>query len=156
MQVEIQHLEEKKVAAFRLIGPWQETAPQGFARLSEWVERYHLAGDWLALYYDNPEIIPPEKLRIDTGISVPDDFVLPQGSDGIELRSIPGGTYGVAKVTVSDGDFSTPWMAFFDEWLPNSGYQRAEGPCFDHYLNDGAQSGIWEFLICVPLVERNL
>lgn len=59
MQVEIKHLEAKNVAAFRLVGPWQDTAPQGFARLSEWVERHQLAGDWLAIYYDNPEIVPP-------------------------------------------------------------------------------------------------
>lgn len=156
MQVEIHRLEAKQVAAFRLVGPWHETAPQGFARLSEWVDRHQLAGDWLAIYYDNPGVVPPEKLRIDTGISVPQGFVLPGESEGVELRTLPGGTYGVAKVVVSDGDFSTPWLEFFDDWLPDSGYQRAEGPCFDHYLNDGSQSGIWEFLICVPLAKCSL
>lgn len=154
MQVEIRRLEPRKVAAFRLVGPWQETAPQGFARLTEWVNRHQLSGDWLALYYDNPERVPAEQLRIDTGISVADDFVLPESSDGVELRTIPAGLYGIAHVTVTDGDFSTPWLAFYDEWLPSSGYQRAEGLCFDHYLNDGSQSGVWEFLICVPLMKQ--
>lgn len=81
--------------------------------------------------------------------------MLPAGSEGLELRTVPGGTYGVAKVTVSDGDFATPWLAFYDEWLPASDYQRAEGLCFDHYLNDGSKTGIWEFLICVPLIKRS-
>ncbi|MEN5015015.1 DNA gyrase inhibitor SbmC [Erwinia sp. Eh17-17] len=154
MQVEIRHLEARQVAAVRLTGPWHETAPQGFALLSAWVDRHQLTGDWMALYYDNPEVVPPEQLRIDTAISVPDDFILPADSEGMALRPVPGGTYGVAQVTVTDGDFSTPWLAFFDQWLPTSGYRRAAGLCFDHYLNDGTESGIWTFLICVPL-EKN-
>ncbi|MTD26373.1 DNA gyrase inhibitor SbmC [Erwinia sorbitola] len=154
MQVEISTLEARQVAAVRLVGPWHETAPRGFARLGEWVCQHQLNGDWLALYYDNPDIVPAEQLRIDTGTTVPSGFVLPPESDDIELRAVPGGTYGVAKVTVSDGNFAKPWLEFYDEWLPTSGYQRAEGLCFDRYLNDGSQSGIWEFCICVPLIKK--
>lgn len=154
MHVDICVLPAHRVAAVRLEGPWQETAPEGFAQLGEWVNRHGISGDWLALYYDNPEIVPAEKLRIDTGITVPQDFVLPADSHAVALQTVPGGTYGVARVTVSDGDFSAPWLAFFDRWLPESGYQRAEGPCYDHYLNDGSVSGVWEFLICVPLIKR--
>ncbi|WP_413652063.1 hypothetical protein [Pantoea sp. B65] len=35
----------------------------------------------------------------------------------------------------------------------SSDYQKADAPCFDRYLNNGAASGIWEFEICVPVIK---
>lgn len=153
MRVEIQQLPAGQIAAFSLRGPWNVTVPQGFALLTDWVSRNRLKGEWLAVYHDNPQEVPAERLRVDTGIGVPAGFTLPQDSEGVTLKAIPSARYAVAQVKVSDGDFARPWNEFFDDWLPASGYRRASGPCFDRYLNDGSQSGVWDMLICIP-VER--
>ncbi|MEJ4044782.1 GyrI-like domain-containing protein [Erwinia sp. SLM-02] len=154
MRVEIQHLPASQMAGYRLEGPWEMTVPQGFSRLSEWVNRNRLKGEWLAVYHGNPQQMPADHLEVDTGISVPPEFILPLDSEGVSLRSIPAACYAVAQVQVSDGNFTRPWCEFFDEWLPGSGYQRADGPCFDRYLTDGSQTGTWDFLICIPVEKR--
>lgn len=75
MKPEIVELPARTIAGYRLVGPWQDTAPVGFARLSQWTRENNLhSGDWLAVYYDNPDVVAEEALRIDTAISVPDDF----------------------------------------------------------------------------------
>lgn len=151
MRVEIQQLPAGQLAGYRLEGPWEKTVPQGFSRLSEWVSRNPLKGEWLAVYYGDPQQIPADRLVVDTGISVPSDFILPLDSEDVQLRPIPAACYAVAQVQVSEGDFARPWREFFDGWLPGSGYQRAEGPCFERYLNDGSQTGVWDLLICVAV-----
>ena len=63
MDVQIINREPQLVAYIRVIGPYNETMPDGFNRLMAWAEpRNLLAGDWLALYWDNPEITPPSDL----------------------------------------------------------------------------------------------
>ncbi len=151
MRVEIQQLPASQLAGFRLEGPWELTVPQGFSRLSEWVQRNGLKGEWLAVYHGNPQQMPAERLQVDTGISVPSGFTLPPDSKGVQIRTIPAGCYAVSQVQVSDGDFAKPWREFADEWLPGSGYQRADGPSYDRYLNNGSQTGTWDYLICVAV-----
>lgn len=153
MRVEIQQLPASQIAAFHLQGAWKLTVPRGFARLGEWASRHRIYGEWLAVYYGIPEQVPPEQLEADTGISVPVGFVVPQDSEGVSLKTIPGGLYAVAQVQVTDGDFMRPWQDFFEGWLPGSGYLRGEGPSFERYLNDGTQSGVWDFLICIPVTK---
>jgi DNA gyrase inhibitor GyrI len=36
--------------------------------------------EWVAVYYDNPDEVPAEKLRCDTAVTVPDDFVIPENN----------------------------------------------------------------------------
>lgn len=78
--------------------------------------------------------------------------MLPENSEGVDIRTLPGGTFAVVRVQVSDGDFARPWLAFF-RWLESSGYRKADAPCFDRYLNDGSASGVWDFEICVPVIK---
>lgn len=151
MKVDIQQRSTCQIAGYHLIGPWEKTAPEGFGKLVNWTAKHQLMGPWMAVYHGNPREVPPEQLEIETVIGVPADFELPDEADGVVLSEIPGGTYAMTLVHVSDGDFGKPWLAFFDEWLPSSGYSVAEGPCFDHYLNDGSESGKWEIEMYMPV-----
>ncbi len=40
------------------------------------------AQEWVAVYYDNPDRVPAEKLRCDTVVTVADDFVIPPTAKG--------------------------------------------------------------------------
>lgn len=151
MNVEIQQREASKIAGFHLVGPWEVTAPEGFAKLVAWTTKHQLIGPWMAVYHGNPQVVPAQQLEIQTVIGVPTDFELPQESEGVSLDELAAGTYARALVHVSDGDFAKPWIALFSEWLPDSGYMLAEGPCFDNYLNDGSQSGEWDIELYLPV-----
>jgi DNA gyrase inhibitor len=155
MNVEIVEREESKTAGFHLVGPWEVTAPEGFDKLVAWTSKHNVMGPWMGVYHGNPRAVPAEELRIETVIGVPTDFELPEGSEGARLSIIPAGTYAMNLVHVNDGDFTKPWYQFFDEWLPDSGYVMAEGPCFDHYLNDGSQSGEWDIELYIPVSKAD-
>jgi DNA gyrase inhibitor len=152
MDVQIITRDAQQVAYIRVSGPYDETMPDGFNRLMAWAEpRQLLAGDWLALYWNNPEITPPQDLRADVALSVP---VGTEVSGEVQLQTVPQGLYACYRCRVENDDFATPWNALFRDWLPQSGYQPAAGPCFEQYLNNGRQDGYWDLLIHTPVQPR--
>ena len=154
MNVEIQQREASKIAGYHLVGPFEQTAPEGFDKLSAWIDKHQLMGPWMSVYHGNPREVPDDELEIDTVIGVPTDFELPDDSEGVLISEIPAGTYAMVRVHITDGDFTKPWYQFYDEWLPNSGHVPADGPAFDHYLNDGSESGEWDIELYIP-VDKN-
>ncbi|WP_058911308.1 DNA gyrase inhibitor SbmC [Entomohabitans teleogrylli] len=155
MNYQIQSWPGRTVAGFHMVGPWETTVCQGFDQLALWVKSNNIhSGEWLAVYYDNPEITPPEKLRCDTVISVPEDFVIPDNSEGVILTQIEGGLYAVAHARVDDNNFAAPWMDFFSALMQDEKYTFSPKPTFDHYLNDGSESGVWEFDMYIAVQEK--
>ncbi|MBW7983450.1 DNA gyrase inhibitor SbmC [Enterobacillus tribolii] len=152
MELKIETRAARTFAGIRKVGPLDKTVYEGFNELMAWVERHNVTcGEWIAVYYDNPHDVPPEKMRVDTVLTVADDFVLPPGSEGLRIDTLEGGLYAVARAHITDGDFGKPWAAFFNELLPGSGYVPSGGSYYEEYLNDGSESGIWDFDMCVPV-----
>lgn len=113
MNYSVTTLGKKTIAGFHLVGPWDQTVKQGFEQLMMWVENHQVpAREWLAVYYDNPEDVPAEKLRCATVVAVDEDYVIPANSEGVILAAIAGGDYACARARVVDYDFATPWMQF--------------------------------------------
>lgn len=61
--------------------------------------------------------------------------------------------YAVAHFEIRIDQFGDEWKAVFGGWLPESGYQPADGPCFEHCLNDPSEhpQGLAIVDICVPV-----
>lgn len=155
MQYTIEQVNTRTVAGFHMVGPWEETVKQGFEQLMMWVDGQSIpAQDWLAVYFDNPDEVPPEKLRCNTVVSVADDFTLPANSEGVILTHIDGGDYAVANARVLNHDFSTPWLQFFEALMKDSHYHIAPKPCFERYLNNGNQDGYWDIQMYVAVARR--
>lgn len=139
MQVEITDMPALRIASVRHIGPYNQIV-KAFERLGQ------LAGPgglfaapgaaMVALYYDDPDSVPPDQLRSDAGLTVPPDIALPPGLD--EQR-LPAGRY--AK-TIHKGSYEKlcdTWARFFGEWLPASGHRLGAGPSFELYRNTPAE-----------------
>ncbi len=88
----------------------------------------------IGIYYDDPQSIAKDKLRSMACISQ-QDTVLVDG-DGLERTSIPKGKYATLVFKGSYAELEKPYNWFFGEWLPNSGYEAADFPPFEEYLND--------------------
>lgn len=92
MDYSIKQQKKRKIAGFHLVGPWEQTVKQGFEQLVMWVDGRHIEPlEWVAVYYDNPDEVPAEKLRCDTAVTVPDDFVIPENSEGVMMTEIAVG-----------------------------------------------------------------
>ena len=131
MNYEIKQEDKRTVAGFHLVGPWEQTVKKGFEQLMMWVDSKNIVPkEWVAVYYDNPDETPAEKLRCDTVVTVP-----------------------VARV-VGD-DFAKPWYQFFNSLLQDSAYEMLPKPCFEVYLNNGAEDGYWDIEMYVAVQPKH-
>lgn len=155
MVYEIGQVEKRRIAGFHMVGPWEQTVKQGFEQLMTWVEGQQIVPlEWIAVYYDNPDVVPADKLRCDTVVSVPQDFAIPENSEGVILTELAGGEYAVAAARVENHDFATPWYQFFNALLQDETYQISAQPCFEIYMNNGMEDGYWDIEMYVPVQAK--
>ncbi len=156
MNAEVREMPEYNVAYVRKLGPYgKETCEQAFGELMQWAgPRGHLnSGQMLGVYWDNPDITPAEKCRVDACISVPLGTV-PEGQIGIQ--TINGGPYAVCHFEIKSDSFQQSWEDAF-AWLVNSGYECHDKPCYELYHSNAADhpEGKWIFDICIPLKRKD-
>jgi len=155
--VEVKDMPELHVAYIRHIGHYKgdsELFGRLFEKLMKWVGPRGLLRfpetSMLALYYDDMEITDEDKLRMDVCITVPEDTVV----DGeIGKAMVHGGKYAVAHFELAADEYEDAWNAVFGGWLPESGYQPDDGPCYELYYNnpDEHPEGKHIVDICVPV-----
>ena len=155
MEYEIKQVEKRMIAGFHMVGPWEQTVKQGFEQLMKWVDGKQIVPlEWIAVYYDNPDVVPAEKLRCDTVVSVPEGFEIPENSEGVILTELAGGDYAVAVARVENHDFATPWYQFFERLLQDTTYTIAANPCLVVYMNNGMEDGYWDIEMYVPVQTK--
>ena len=156
-EVEVKDLPDLHVAYVRHVGPYAGDAAlfkQLFGRLFTWAGPRGLIRfpetRLLSVYHDSPETTDEGKRRLDVCMTVPPGTPV----DGeIGKRTIPAGKYAVARFEIAPDQYRDAWNAVFAGWLPESGYQPSDGPCFEMYLNDPEQhpEGKHVVEICVPV-----
>jgi AraC family transcriptional regulator len=75
-------------------------------------------------------------------------------ADGeVGRNRLPGGKYAVARFEITPDLYGAVWDAVMGGWLPESGYQPDERPCYEIYRNDPKQhpEGKHVVDICVPV-----
>ena len=155
-QVEVREEPTFTLAYLRHTGPYQgdsELFGRLFGKLAQWAGPRGLLGPdakLITVYHDNPDLTQADKLRISVGVSVPEDTPV----DG-EIGKMPilGGTYAFARFELAADEFGDAWDAVFSGWLPESGYQPADGLCYEHCHNDPEQhpEHKMDVSICVPV-----
>ena len=141
--VEIKDMPELNVAYIRHIGPYkgdQELFGRLFNKLMSWAGPRGLLRfpetKLMTIYHDNPDITDESRLRTDACITVPEDT---QVEGEIGKVKIPAGKYAVAHFEITPDQYQDAWNAVYGGWLPESGYQPEDGPCYEVYLNDPKQ-----------------
>lgn len=155
-QVEVREVPAFTLAYVRHTGPYagdSELFGRLFARIMQWAGPRGLLGPEtrvVSVYHDNPGLTEPDKLRVSVGVSVPDDTAT-EGEIGTMV--IPGGTWAVAGFELADDEYAAAWDAVFSGWLPDSGYQPADGVCYEQFHNDPDQHPEHKCVvsICVPV-----
>ena len=138
--VEVKELSDMTVAYVRHVGPYKgdsELFGRLFGQLYTWAGPRGLMGrpgsKLMSVYHDSPEITDESKLRLSICMTVPEDTPV----DGeIGKMIINSGTYAVGHFTINVDQYEDAWNALMGAWLPESGYQPADGLCFEDYLND--------------------
>ena len=152
-KVEVKELPELTVAYARHVGAFRGIG-EAFARLGRWAGPrglYAAPGALsLAVYHDSPETTEESKLRSSACVSVPKGTEV---SGDINLMTLPGGKYAVARFEIRPDEFGRAWDAFMGEWFPSSGWQPDDRPCYEVYVSDPDKHPEGKFVvdICEPV-----
>lgn len=142
MKVKVKDVPKMTVAYVRHIGPYKGDSKlfeSLFGKLAKWAGPRGLmtkAPKFLSVYYDDPKVTEDEKLRVDVCLVVPEDTKV-EGEVG--KMTLEKGKYAVAHFELRPDEYEKAWNQIYGEWLPKSGYQPDDRPCFELYLNDPKQ-----------------
>jgi len=152
MDASIEDRKPIRVVFMRHVGPYHEVG-NTWQKLMGWAASRGMFGAMsrpIGICHDDPEITPPDKLRYDACIGVPDKFE-PEGEIGVQ--EIAGGPY--AK-TVHKGPYERigqTYAALMGQWIPAQNREPANAPCLEVYLNNPQQTPPEELMteVFVPL-----
>lgn len=157
IQVDVKDMPELHVAYVRHIGPYKgnsELFAGLFGKLCGWAGPRGLLRpnetQSLSVYYDNPGLTDESKLRLDVCVTVPEDTPV-EGEIG--KMTVPGGKFAVTRFEVLPHEYEEAWNMVVGGWLPESGYQMADLPCYELYHNNPQEHPEGKCIvdICIPV-----
>ena len=150
--VEIREMPDHTFAGMYHKGAYHEIA-QTFEKLGEklgkakaWPSVKGMAG----IYYDDPDNVAEADLRSMAAAVVGSDFAPP---DDVDVLNVPGGKTAVLRFKGPYTGFQAAYHYLFGEWVPASGLEVRNEPCYELYLNSPMDTAPEELLtdICLPL-----
>jgi len=137
---EIKELEEKNVACVSFVGNYMGNAKvfkDLFEKLCEWAGPKNLLGKdtvFISAYYDDPNITPPEELKLDVCMTLKDDAEV-EGE--IKKKTLPGGKYVVMRAELSSVEEYGPAWSKIVEWLKENKLEiDLSRASYEIYLNN--------------------
>ncbi|RZL94591.1 MAG: AraC family transcriptional regulator [Variovorax sp.] len=154
MKVELKTLPDVRVAYMRHVGPYGESGiPRTWQRFAAWCDARGLMQPRRPMYgvaHDNADVTPPERCRYDACVEVGAEF-RPEGEIGVQ--TLRGGRYACVGFTGRPDQIHTAWTRLCD-WLPDSGWQAADGAPVEIYGTDFAmdeKTGAFSCTLCMPV-----
>jgi AraC family transcriptional regulator len=139
MNVAIKHLKPLRVAFVRHVGPYNEVGKTWEQFMTFLGKEGWLGGDTqcIGICHDDPAVTPPGRLRYDACINV--DIHFQPGGD-VGVREIGGGDYAVTTHFGPYQNLGASYAKLLGQWLPRSGRDLGNAPCFEVYLNSPESS----------------
>jgi len=138
--VEVKEMPEMTLAYVRYVGPYKgdgKLFEELFGKLFRWAWPRDLLRfpdtRTIVIYHDNPEITDEAKLRVSVSVTVPPETEV---SGEIGKMVIPAGKYALARFELAVDEYQEAWDWVYRTWLPESGYQPDDHPCYEMYHND--------------------
>ena len=105
---------------------------------------------FIGISFDNPDVTAVEKCRYYACITIPKELEPPKGIGKLEL---PGGKHAIFRFEGKDEEMEKAYKEIYSGWLPSSGYQPLEAPCYEIYYSTPDQNDkqIYIMDICMPI-----
>ncbi len=135
MEVSVKTIGPMRVAFLRHVGPYSEVGVTWDKLLPYLGKEGLLAGDvlFLGVCHDDPDVTDPSRIRYDACVTVDQEFQ-PVGDIGVQV--IAGGEYAVTTHFGPYNHLGKTYIKLLGHWLPRSGRELRDTPCFEVYLND--------------------
>ena len=155
MNVQVRQSPRYHVAYMRYVGPYgPHGIPELWMKLRTWIDAHGLASPdslTIGVSYDDPSVTEPARCQYDACVVVPPDFV-PDRS--VNLMDVPGGRHAVAQFEGTAHEIQGAWDRVFSAWLPGSGYQPDDRPCYEVYRGNPMKAsggGVFRCELCLPV-----
>ena len=154
MDVVIKDLPEKHIAyAANLQGYTKEKIKAVWDRLCTWAGPLGLLkerAEMIVISFDDPAITAEDKCRSYACVTIPRDVSPPRD---IGVMHTPAGRYAVYAFAGPEQAIGADYQELYGTWRPSSGYQPADPPCHEIYLNHPKDDpeGLFLMEICMPV-----
>lgn len=136
LKPKFRELKPLRVIYVNSIGPYGEQGTeQSWEKVCHFAEQKRLFGratEFIGISHDDPGVTDSGKLRYDACVVVSKE-VTPEGEVGV--KTIEGGRYAVFMHKGPYTEFQKTYDYIYGTWLPDSGEQLRDEPCFEKYLN---------------------
>jgi len=134
MKVEIKEIKALRVAFMRHVGPYSQVGATWDKLLPILGKDGRLGGNpmFIGICHDDPEVTAPARLRYDACVTVDRDF---RGEGDAGTQTVAGGEYAVTTHQGPYNKVGDTYAALLGQWLPRSGRELLNTPCFEVYLN---------------------
>lgn len=142
-----------RLAAIRHVGPYAEMGAV-FDRLAVWAGARGLIGPdtrFFGIYHDDPTEVAAAKLRSDACLTIPEGVA---GEGDVTVTTLPATRVARLVFKGPYAELEAPYQWLYGTWLPASGEEPADLPCFEEYLNDPKALPPSEWLTAVYLPLR--
>jgi AraC family transcriptional regulator len=136
-------LRTMRLAFLRHVGPYESAPDTLFDELEQWARRRRVPGPriWLGIGHDAPIATPPELLRFDAALVVPEPFVA-EGRIGYQM--LPGGEFAVTTHAGSFDTLSSAYDAIFPRIMTLPDYRFMGLPAIEIYRSAKVQASLPE------------
>ncbi|MGE5680620.1 MAG: AraC family transcriptional regulator [Bacillota bacterium] len=153
MKVEIKKMPALHLAYVSHNQGYNSKVGAAFDKLCKWAwPRGLITKDsvFLGISLDNPDITPPDKCRYYASMTVPQNTEV---SNGIGLTDIPEFTCAVYRYEGTQDGIEAAYNDVYRNWLPQSGYQPEDFPCYEIYLKspNDKPKGVFIMDVCIPV-----
>ncbi len=135
MNIEVVGFEEVKVAAFEHRGA-PTLINESIAKVIAWSQETGLSpiktSRRFGLVYDDPSTTKPEDFRFDICAEV--SKPIPENDKVMKNKTIPAGKCAKFRHVGAYEQISDEIKQFYCDWLPQSGEELRDFPCFFHYV----------------------
>ena len=134
-QVNIVDFKETKVAVLEHLGP-PERINDSVRKFIAWRKENQLSPQKSATYnllYDDPALTDPEQFRMDICAAIKTD--VKENTYGIITKVIPSGRCAVLRHIGANENIRESVSYLYGSWLPESGQELRDFPCFFHRVN---------------------
>lgn len=107
----------------------------------------------IGVYYSDPHTVPVADLVSEAGITVGPEVM---GEGDVHILDLAGGRHAVITHKGSYSELERAYTWLYRSWLPQSGLEAANRPCFEEYLNDPRTlpPAEWLTAIYLPLLAE--
>ena len=152
-QVKIEKLETYQVVYSRKLGKYlPDLVLSALDNLFEWANPYGILDNKakiIGVFWDNVAVTPDDKCRFDACIVIEKTIQIKK--KGIYLQILPEGYFAIYRAIIKNNNFYDHWNKLLKTWLPSSGLELDDRPCYEIYHNILEKSNEYIIDLCIPV-----